>query len=535
LDWWTHAAVYQIYLRSFQDSDGDGIGDLDGARARLPELAELGVDTVWLSPVHPSPDADFGYDVSDYGDVAAVYGGREALRRFVDAAHALGMRVLLDGVFNHTSDQHAWFQSSRAHPDGPHGDWYHWHDGSRPPNNWASTFGGSAWSRDAASGRWYLHSFAPEQPDLNWRSPGVSQAVHDAMAGWFDFGIDGFRLDVFNSYAKHPGLPDNPWRTDLLGRLARLVYPFFAQAHVHDRDRPELATILAQMRALSDATDHPTVLVGETLDERFQYDRAADWCGPDRLHLAFHFRWLHTRWSARGFHGAIAAQVAAFGDGRTPSWVLGNHDFRRLASRWSDGSHTDARMRLVALMQLGLPGMVVVYQGDELGIPEGRLPRSAIQDPPGKRFWPLYKGRDGCRTPMAWSPDVHGGFTTGTPWLPLHSDHAARNVAAQRARSDSVWSTYQAMLRLRRTHPAVRDGVLVLPEEAHAQLLTYRRTSAHGSVRVVVNLSRATVDWTLPQGERQGAVLLSCGTVSSEDGSLRLGAYAGLVTEVERS
>ena len=532
--WWARAAVYQIYLRSFQDSDGDGVGDLDGARSRLPDLADLGIDTVWLSPVHPSPDRDFGYDVADYDDVAAVYGGTPALRRFVDVAHDLGLRVLLDGVFNHTSDQHAWFRSSRSQPDGPHGDWYHWHDGPHPPNNWASTFGGPAWTHDPTSGRLYLHSFAPEQPDLNWANPDVQQAIFDNLAHWFDFGIDGFRLDVFNNYAKHPQLADNPWRTDLLGRVARFIYPFLAQDHIHDRDRPELAHLLARMRAIADSADRPLVLVGETLDERFEYDRAATWCGPDRLHLAFHFRWLHTRWSAPDFHAAIRDQLAAFGGGLTPTWVLGNHDFPRLATRWGAGRHTDARMRLVPLLQLGLPGMAVVYQGDELGTPEARIPRKQIQDPPGKRFWPLYRGRDGCRTPMAWDAHPHGAFTTGTPWLPLHPDHPTRNVAVQRARPGSIWSTYRAMLHLRRTHPALVEGQVTLPLSPSAAVVTYLRHTSRQAVRVVANLSSKEVSWRLPRGEVATGTLLTTGFCASSARSITLGPYAGAVVEVDQ-
>ena len=533
--WWTHAAVYQVYLRSFQDSDGDGIGDLDGARSRLPELVDLGVDAVWLSPVHPSPDHDFGYDVADYDDVAAVYGGLPAFRRFVDAAHDLGLKVLLDGVFNHTSHRHPWFESSRTDPQGPHGDWYHWHDGDRPPNNWASTFGGPAWSRDPDSGRWYLHSFAPQQPDLNWGQPAVEDAVMAVLDRWMDLGVDGFRLDVFNAYVKHPDLPDNPWRTDLVGRLARPVYPFLAQDHRYDRDRPELARVLARMRARVDARDRDVVLVGETLDERLQYDRAADWCGPDRLHTAFHFRWLHTRWGARRFHAAIAAQLAAFQDGRTPAWVLGNHDFRRVASRWAAGLHTEARMRLVALLQLGLPGMVVVYQGDELATPETRLPRSAILDPPGRRFWPVYPGRDGWRTPMAWSSAAHAGFSSAPPWLPLHPAWSARNVAVQRYQPDSVWSTYRRMLHLRHTHPALSTDAVALPEQSHRAVVTYRRGQGAEVVRVVGNLTGRSVRWTLPPGEAcrgPDGVRLACGKVEAAGRAVHLGPYAGGVLDV---
>ena len=527
--WWTTAVLYQIYLRSFQDSNGDGVGDLEGARTRLDALVELGVDAVWLSPVHPSPNADFGYDVADYDAVAPEFGGMAALERFVEAAHERGLKVLLDGVFNHTSDQHAWFQSARQGPSSPHHDFYHWHTGDRPPNNWASTFGGPAWTFDPVCQRWYLHSFAPQQPDLNWSNPAVEEAVLASMKGWLDRGIDGFRLDVFNCYAKHPSLAANPWRTDLLGRVARPLYPFLAQEHVHDRDRPELAGILARMRQLADQCAHEVVLIGETLDERFRYDNAAGWCGPDRLHQAFHFRWLHSKWSAKAFHAALKAQQEAF-EG-PPVWVLGNHDFKRLASRWGAWSQadTDARMRLVPLLMLGLPGSAVLYQGDELGIPEQRLPRRLIVDPPGKRFWPLYPGRDGCRTPMAWDATLHGGFSTAAPWLPLHADHLTRNVAAQRSDPSSIWSAWRDMLALRRRLRVLRDGRLRLSPAPDGPVLGFSRVSEDDTAVVVVNMSRKPVAWHSPAGEALSAVHLGIGSVELQGKQVVLGPLSGAV------
>jgi len=533
--WWAHAVLYQIYLRSFQDSDGDGIGDLDGARSRLDALVELGVDAVWLSPVHPSPNADFGYDVADYDEVAPEYGGMEALDRFLDAAHERGLKVLLDGVFNHTSTAHRWFRSARQGPDSPHHGFYHWHKGDRPPNNWASTFGGPAWSFDEACQYWYLHSFAPEQPDLNWGNPAVESAVLGSMQRWLDRGVDGFRLDVFNCYAKHAALADNPWRTDLLGRLARPIYPFIAQDHVHDRDRPELAGILRGMRALADRCEHEVVLIGETLDERFVYDNAAGWCGSQALHQAFHFRWLHSRWDAAAFHEAIRAQHAAFQGTAPPVWVLGNHDFKRLASRWGawTDARTDARMRLVPLLQLGLPGSAVIYQGDELGMREQRLPRRLIADPPGQRFWPIYPGRDGCRTPMAWTDAQHAGFSTSDPWLPLHRDHATRNVRSQRADPGSIWSAWHQMLALRRQLPALRTGRLLLPQASHPHLLTYLRSGENSAARVIANMSNQVRSWRPPRGETLQQLHLGVGSVKLRAGGVELGPLAGAVVAVD--
>ena len=487
--WWAGAVVYQLYLRSFQDSDGDGIGDLDGACRRLDALAELGVDTVWLSPIHPSPDRDFGYDVADHDAVHPRLGGMPAFTRFLAAARARGLRVLLDGVYNHSSDQHPWFQDSRQGPQAEKRDWYHWHRGAAPPNNWASTFGGPAWSRDPVCGDWYLHSFAPEQPDLNWAHPPVADAILASMERWLERGVAGFRLDVFNCYHKAPGLPDNPLRTDLVGRLARPVYPFIGQHHVHDRDQPALALVLRRMRALADR--HGAVLVGETLDERLRYDNAAAHTGPDGLHLAFHFRWLHSPWSAAAFHGAIAAWSRDQTGDRWPTWVLGNHDFRRMASRWAGATaaETEERVRLALLMQLCLRGPAFVYQGDELGLRETPLARAQIQDPPGRRFWPLYRGRDGCRSPLPWTSAPGAGFSTAPPWLPLPPDHHSRNVEVQRHALGSPWRTLRALIALRRSTPALAVGAMAL-DPRDGGLLRWTRVHGDTVLTVLANVGR---------------------------------------------
>lgn len=524
--WWASAVVYQLYLRSFRDSNGDGIGDLDGARAGLDALCELGVDTLWLSPIHPSPDRDFGYDVADYDAVHPLFGGMPALERFLDAAQERGLRVLLDGVFNHTSDQHPWFQDSRQGPAAALRDWYHWHRSETPPNNWASTFGGPAWSRDRGCGDWYLHSFAPEQPDLNWSHPPVAEAVLASMERWLERGVSGFRLDVFNCYHKSPGLPDNPLRTDLVGRAARPVYPFIGQHHVHDRDRPELLQTLARMRALADRYD--AVLVGETLDERLRYERAGDYAGPGLLHLAFHFRLLHSPWSASAFHGAISAWSRDQQGERWPTWVLGNHDFRRMASRWAGRSdaETDARVRLAMVLQLCLRGPAFLYQGDELGLRETPLSRRQLQDPPGRRFWPLYRGRDGCRSPYPWTAEPGAGFSTAEPWLPLPPDHLSRNLEVQRHAVDSPWQTLRALIRLRRETPALCHGAMVL-EPRDGELLRWTRVAEGRSVEVVLNMGGTTR--VVPTTAR--ACLFSVNGARDTGAGLVLPALGGIVVE----
>jgi alpha-glucosidase len=520
--WWKEAAVYQVYLRSFQDSDGDGVGDLAGLRARLPYLASLGVDTLWLSPVHPSPNVDFGYDVADYTGVHPDFGTVDDLVALVAEARERGLRVMLDGVYNHTSDQHDWFRQSVAEPEGPYGDFYLWRDGHprRPPNQWGSTFGGPAWRFVPERGQWVLHSFAPEQPDLNWRNPAVADAVLDSMRFWLERGVSGFRLDVFNCYLKDPELRDNPRRTDLIGLVGGLFYGFIGQEHEHDRDHPDLAAVLQRMRTLADA--HDAVLVGETLDERLTYDNAAQWVGPDRLHMAFHFRLLHSRWGARAFQEAIGAWTGSLGPDGWPTWVLSNHDFPRVASRW--GGRED-RARLAAFLACTLRGTPFLYQGDELGLREARLPRAAIVDPPGRRFWPFYRGRDGARTPMQWDAGPNAGFTTGTPWLPVQADHPTRNVATQHADDRSLLAFWRRALAARRAHADLLHGAQEGPAAPDGELLRFRR----GRADVVLNLGDGPVRVALDRADARAVLLSTHRSLDVSSEGVRLRTCEGVV------
>lgn len=524
--WWRDAAVYQVYLRSFQDSDGDGVGDLAGLRRRLPYLAGLGVDALWLSPVHPSPNVDFGYDVADYDGVHPAFGTVEELVGLIAEARSMGMRVLLDGVFNHTSDQHRWFQESCADPQGPFGDFYLWRDGrggtpGRPPNNWGSTFGGPAWRFVPARGQWVLHSFTPEQPDLNWRNPAVADAVLQSMALWLERGVSGFRLDVFNCFCKDPELRDNPRRMDLIGLIGGLAYRFIGQEHVHDRDHPDLAAVLGRMRALAD--QHDALLVGETLDERLEYDNAAQWVGPGRLHLAFHFRLLHSRWGAAAFARAIQAWTDALGPDGWPTWVLSNHDFPRVASRWGG---RDDRARLAAFLACTLRGTPFLYQGDELGLREARLPRSQIQDPPGRRFWPLYRGRDGARTPMHWDGTPYAGFTSGDPWLPVRPDHVARNVEAMSADPASLLCFWRRALAARRGSDALRGGAQDGPIRVDGELLRFTR--GDGAAEVLLNLGDRPVRVALDGAAGRPVLLSTHGAPDRGPDGLRLRTCEGV-------
>ncbi len=413
--WWENAAIYQIYPRSFQDSDGDGIGDLRGIEARLDHLVGLGVDGLWLSPIHPSPLADFGYDISDYTAIDPVYGTLEDFDRLVAAADDRGLRLLMDLVPCHTSIEHPWF---RDHPDR-----YIWAEGrdGGPPNNWRAAFGGSAWSRDPAGGeRWYLHSFYPEQPDLDWRNPEVPAAFAEIVRFWLDRGVAGFRVDAIDRLVKDAELRDDPPATVPFG--LPLDEEYGQLEHLHSRNSPDVRAALASLRAAAG----DALLVGEV------YLPAAE-VAPylESLDATFAFELFHAPWEPEALTAAIEAELARPG---TPAWALSNHDFPRLPDRYGEDAVRDA-----AQLVCSLPGLVFIYQGDEIGMRDG-----PGHDPPYDRA-----GRDAHRHPMQWDPTPAGGFTTGTPWLPL-VDPAERNVADQRADPDSLLSHYRQLLAWRR-------------------------------------------------------------------------------------
>ena len=494
--WWQSGVIYQVYPRSFQDSDGDGIGDLAGIEARLDHIAALGVDAIWLSPIFPSPMADFGYDVADYCDVDPLFGDLAAFDRLLAAAHARGLRLLVDFVPNHSSDRHPWFQASRASRDDPKRDWYIWRDaapGGGPPNNWISDFGGSAWEWDAHTGQYYLHAFLKEQPDLNWRDPALHAAMMDVLRFWLDRGVDGFRIDVLWHIVKAQDFPDNPvnpdWRPGITER-DRLIQR-------HSTDQPEAHAIAAEMRALTERYDD-RVLIGEIF---LPDDRHARWYGtPDRpeVHLPFNFRLIEHAWEAgvlRRVIGAYEASIPAFG---WPNWVIGSHDAPRIAARIGE-----PQARVAAMLLLTLRGTPTLYQGDELGIGEVTIPPERVRDPQDLRQPGIGIGRDRSRTPMPWRDAAFAGFSRAEPWLPLNPDWRERNVAAQTGAPRSMLTLYRALLALRRARPALAIGtfeMLAAPDG----ILAYAR--AHDGKRLVVLLNltarNVTVDWA-------GEVLLS--------------------------
>ncbi len=496
--WWQHGIIYQIYPRSFADSTGDGIGDLNGITAKMDYLADLGIDAVWLSPFFPSPDADFGYDVADYCDVDPKFGTLADFDRLVEQAHARNIRIILDLVLNHTSSQHPWFIESRSSRDNPKRDWYIWADptpGGKPPNNWQSVFGGPGWEKDAATGQMYYHMFYKEQPDLNWHNPEVRRAILDVFRFWLDRGVDGFRLDVFNVYFKCADrTSNNPVRFPLP------IYGFAGQQHRFDCDQPEMIPLLAEIRALLDSYSTPgreRYVVGETFLDGAE--KAASYVGPDRLHAAFNFEFLHQKWNAHGFAEAFQRWEHALGE-NWPNNVLNNHDVVRSATRYSPrvgplpvgDPEADARMKVAAAMMLTLRGTPFLYYGEEIGMRDIPIRTKAdVLDPVGQRLWPFFKGRDGCRSPMQWSAEHNTGFTTSQahPWLPVHENASARNVENQQQNPDSLLNFYRKLIGLRRAHPALTEGMCQPVTFGTRYLMAFLRQTNDETILVVLNFS----------------------------------------------
>ncbi|WP_447974300.1 glycoside hydrolase family 13 protein [Nitrospira sp. Kam-Ns4a] len=515
LPWWQGAVIYQIYPWSFQDSDGDGIGDLPGIVARLGYLNgepdSLGVDAVWLSPIFPSPMKDFGYDVAEYCDVDPRFGSLKDFDRLVEAAHRRGIRVILDLVLNHTSDQHPWFREARASRAAPKRDWYYWAEPRRRlggwwrtrPSNWQSVFGGPAWEWDARTGQYYLHSFLKEQPDLNWRHPAVREAMLAVVRFWLERGVDGFRLDAINWIGKDTSWPDNPRR---LGLRA-----YTRQVHRYDRDQPDTHEVLRELRlALREYPE--AVLIGEASADTPGGPAVFYGDGSDELHLAFNFRLLKSPWRADRFRQVIREWDRAVPPGAWPTQVLSNHDQSRHRTRYGRGADTAGaarRARAAALLLLTLRGTPFLYYGEEIGMGDVRLTRSQLRDPFTRRYWPFRRGRDPARTPMQWDASPHAGFTTGTPWLPVSPDFARVNVAAESADPASLLALYRRLIRLRRASPALRLGAYREVPEAPDDCLVYLREAASERVLVAVNFTDRGQTFALPSLRGEGELLLS--------------------------
>ena len=490
--WWRDAVIYQVYVRSFADSNGDGVGDLTGIRQRLPHLVDLGVDALWITPFYVSPMADGGYDVADYRDVDPMFGTLDDFDALCADAHRLGLRVIVDIVPNHTSSQHPWFTEALAAPPGsPARDRYIFRpgrgeQGELPPNDWESVFGGPAWTRitepDGTPGQWYLHLFAPEQPDLNWTNPVVHQEFADILRFWLDRGVDGFRVDVAHGMIKDPALPDvgTTGQAKLLGTRP---LPYFDQDGVHD--------IYRDWRKILDSYPGERIAVAEAWVHGA--DRMAAYVRPDELHQAFNFEYLTTEWDAVALRTVIDSSLAATAAvGAPTTWVLSNHDVVRHVTRYGGGELGLRRARAAALLMLALPGSAYLYQGEELGLPEVTdLPEEVLADPIWERSGHTERGRDGCRVPIPWEgPTPPFGFGTDASWLPMPESWRSLTVEAQRSDPESTLSLYRTALRIRREHPALGDGTLRwLP--APDGVLAFGRDPGF---TCVVNLSETTVD-----------------------------------------
>ncbi len=502
-DWWRGAVIYQIYPRSFQDSNGDGVGDLSGIIHRLPHVAGLGVDAIWISPFFRSPMLDFGYDVSDYRDVDPLFGTLGDFDALIARAHELGLKVLIDLVLSHTSDQHPWFKDSRASADARRADWYVWADAKpdgSPPNNWLSIFGGSAWEWDGERMQYYMHNFLREQPDLNLHNAEVQDELLEVVRFWLERGVDGFRLDTINFYFHDLQLRDNPaldpaQRND---KTAPAVNPYNWQDHLYDKSQPENLDFLKRLRAVMDEYGATTAVgeVGES--QRGMEVQAAYTAGTDRVHMCYGFDFL----ANAPLTGTYVAEVLeayeeGIGDGWA-CWAFSNHDVVRHPSRWS---LDEPGLRCALALLLCLRGSVCLYQGEELGLTEAYVAFEELQDPYGIRFWPKFRGRDGCRTPIPWVRDnANGGFSEAKPWLPVAMEHVTRAVAVQEEDPGSTLAFYRAMLAFRRRHPALAKGTLEVLEAAEDRI-ALRRAHEGNEVLALFNLGGEEIEMTLPAGD----------------------------------
>jgi alpha-glucosidase len=471
--WWKTAVVYEIYPRSFQDSNADGVGDLPGILARLKYLVELGVEAIWIAPIFPSPMADFGYDVADYCGIDPLFGTMHDFDSVLQEAHRCGLKVILDFVPNHTSNLHPWFLQSRSSRENAKRDWYLWRD---RPNNWMSNFGGSGWEWDETTGQFYYHSFLKEQPDLNWRNPAVRAAMYDVLRFWLDKGIDGFRVDVMWLMIKDDQYRDNPPNPQ--------YEPGQSSDHsflpVYNANRPEVHAVVAEMRSVIDGYPN-RVLIGEIY---LPTTELMSYYGPnlDGADLPFNFLLLQAPWTAQAVAGVITDYTNALPQGAWPNWVLGNHDKPRVASRVGAG-----QARVAAMLLLTLPGTVTLYYGEEIGMRDGTISAAEVRDPAEKRQPGIGMGRDPERTPMPWDESPLAGFTTASPWLPLNSDHAIRNVEALQKEEGSILQLYHKLIALRRAH-SVFTSSQIHSVISQGDLLCYERRNGAERFRVVLNL-----------------------------------------------
>lgn len=530
-DWWRGAVIYQIYPRSYQDTTGDGIGDLPGIVQRLPYIASLGVDAIWISPFFTSPMKDFGYDVSDYCDVDPMFGTLADFDRLIATAHDLNVKVIIDQVLSHTSDQHPWFGESRQSRDNAKADWYVWADpkpDGTPPNNWLSIFGGSGWQWDTRREQYYLHNFLASQPDLNFHNEQVQDATLDACRFWLERGVDGFRLDTINFYFADKQLRDNPALEldDRNGSIAPRVNPYNHQRHVHSKNQPENIDYLKRFRALLD--EYPgSTSVGEVGDAQLGLELMGEYTkGPDRVHMCYSFEFLSAeKLDANRLKNIFARLTAVEQDGWA-CWALTNHDIQRHTTRWS---LDDNGRRLYALLMMCLRGSICLYQGEELGLPEAQIAFEELQDPYGIEFWPEFKGRDGCRTPMVWEhAKPNGGFSSGKPWLPVDQSHVALSVDSQETQNDSLLHFYRRGIEFRKQYKVLTKGDQSALSTS-GDVVSFTRSFEGEELFCAFNIGESDAALTMPDGQWEliGQDLGACETLQGKEALLS--ANQGLI------
>ncbi|ROU04191.1 alpha-amylase family glycosyl hydrolase [Histidinibacterium lentulum] len=500
-DWWRGAVIYQIYPRSYQDSNGDGVGDLAGIAQRLPYIASLGVDAIWISPFFTSPMKDFGYDVSDYRDVDPLFGSLADFDRVIEVAHGLGLRVMIDLVLSHSSDQHPWFTESRASRDNDRADWYVWADAKpdgTPPNNWLSIFGGSAWQWDSRREQYYLHNFLVSQPDLNFHEPEVQEALLDVARFWLDRGVDGFRLDTINFYIHDKHLRDNPPLAPELrnSTIAPSVNPYNYQEHLYSKNQPENLDFLRKLRRVMDP--YGAAAVGEVGDAQRGLQIMGQYtAGDDLMQMCYAFEFLSKEQPTAARVAEVMTRVDMEAADGWACWAFSNHDVMRHASRWNLSHEAN---RMLATLILCLRGSVCLYQGEELGLTEADVSYEDLQDPYGIEFWPEFKGRDGCRTPMPWEPsNQYAGFSDVKPWLPVPVKHLHRSVAAQEQDPEAMLHHYRRAIAFRHANPVLMKGAHDAVRHA-GQVVYFTRAGEGAEMFCAFNVSGHAGEIALPDG-----------------------------------
>ena len=483
--WWKHGVIYHLYPRSFSDSNNDGNGDLRGIISKLPYLNDLGIDAIWLSPIYDSPMRDNGYDVRDFREIGNIFGTLDDFKKLLEKAHLLNIRIIMDMILNHTSDQHPWFIESRSSVNNPKRDWYLWKKGRKPrfyPNNWRSAFGGSAWEYDKQTGQYYLHTFLKEQPDLNWRNKELRKQFYDEMKFWLDMGVDGFRLDVINMIIKDKKYRNNP-------SLIKLLFP---NAKILSRNRPNSYKIVRKLRQIINEYPEKT-LIGEIYntppgDSRLVGSYLGN--GKDSLNMAFDFSLFFKGWNAHKYFDAINSLYYEIPEKGWPCFVLSNHDLSRSISRF--GKHGHEKALMAAVLLLTLKGTPFIYYGEEIGMRSTKLRKSQIVDPLGKKLWPWYKGRDHSRSPMQWDNSKYAGFSEKKPWLPLASEYDTFNVETQSNNPSSLLNNYKKLIKLRKKHSPLSKGEWLPLVKGKNNIIAYDRYYKGERITVAMNFSSKT-------------------------------------------